>query len=460
MDPAARRTAARRSARNLVRALDALDEAVWVINSDHELLFLSEAAAVWLQATAEELVGRKCHVAVERKTRADEIAAALVPPLGLQPGGAVTAEVQPPEVAARTVRFTRLGQQGSNQLILAISGAREQPPADEGLQLAKDVRARLQQWRRQHAAVGLVAAAGASPQAVRLRQQMQLAAATRQHLSIIGPRGCGGEAVARRIHAALPPAALPQAASSDPLITVDTPLMDAELLEATLSPGAAHLGGDTQRTLTLVLRGVDESPLDVQQRLFEFATQHGTAVRLIGLLTGRPSQQQEPAVLAPALGLALSVLEVEIAPLASRPEDIALVAAALVDQRHAAGGTTAQRISREALDRLLLYPWPNNFEELEAAIRHAASACRGEVIEPADLPLAVRSFRLHPKKSARRVVETTLDDALQRFELEKIAEALDIAGGNRSEAALLLGISRGRLIRRLDGHGAAEELLP
>jgi DNA-binding NtrC family response regulator len=451
MDSATRRTIARRAARDLSRALEAIDDAVWVINSDHELIFISGPAADWLETTAEELIGRKCHVAAERTSPHDELVAALAPPLGLHPGCAIVAVVQPPGIEARTIRYAKLGQ-GTAQIILAVSGAVEPPADDDELELAKQVRERLNQWRRQNASLGLIAAAGTSSHAVRLRQQIALASATRQSLCIVGPRGSGGEVIARRIHAAM--AGLD--AKAEPIITVDTPLMDAELLEATLSPAAAHLNTDAHRTATLLLRSVDESPLDVQQRIIDFASQYGANIRLIGLLAARPFPPAQSQTLTAQMAIIFSVFEISIAPLAIRCEDVSVIAAALVDSRNAAGACVAERISRAAQDQLLLYPWPGNFDELEASIRHATSVCRSAVIQREDLPLAVRSFALNPPKHARAVVETTLDEAMKDFELEKIREALDVADGNRSEAARLLGISRGRLLRRLDEPTAKE----
>ncbi len=112
------------------------------------------------------------------------------------------------------------------------------------------------------------------------------------------------------------------------------------------------------------------------------------------------------------------------------------------------------------MDQLLIYPWPGNFEELDAAVRHAAATCRTAAIEPEHLPLAVRSFRLNPVRSKPVIVEGNLDEELRRFELKKIHEALDAAEGNRSEAARLLGISRARLIRRLDDPETPEQAQP
>lgn len=448
MDPAARRTVARRAARHLARALDGLDEAVWVIDAQYELIFLSAAAAAWLQSPAEELLGRRCHVAAEPASPHDQIAIALAPPLGLQSGTAVVTAVQPPGTTLRQVRYLQVGD-GPERLFLAMSGAAEQPPDAIEWEVAERLRKRVQHWRRQDAALGLIAAAGASAAALRLRQQVLLACATRQSVAIIGPPGSGGEAIARRIHAAASPAG----AEPEPAIVVDTPLMDAELLEATLSPAAVHLRGDPKRSVTLILRGVDESPLEVQQRILEFASQRSSVVRLMGLLATPASAQfmgpAESETLTPEMALALSVLEIHITPLASRSEDIPLIATALLEARHAAGNSVAERFSTAALDQLLIYPWPGNFEELDAAVRNAAAVCRGTTIEPEHLPLAVRSFRLNPVRSKPVIVETNLDEELRRYELAKIHEALDAADGNRSEAARLLGISRARLLRRL-----------
>src|SRR5690606_11819481 len=173
---------------------------------------------------------------------------------------------------------------------------------------------------------------------------------------------------------------------------------------------AAHLRGDPKRSVTLILRGVDESPLDVQQRILEFVSQRSAAVRLIGLLAAPASAQGEPVTLTAEMALTLSVLEIGIAPLASRTQDIPLIATALLDARHAAGDSGAERFGAAALDRLLLYPWPGNFEELNAAVRHAAAVCRGAAIEPEHLPLAIRSFRLSPARSKPVIVETSLDE--------------------------------------------------
>ena len=67
----------------------------------------------------------------------------------------------------------------------------------------------------------------------------------------------------------------------------------------------------------------------------------------------------------------LSSLSIVCHGLTDRVEDIPLIANAMLDMRHAAGEGTAERITRAALDALVIYPWPRDLDELDEAIRHA-----------------------------------------------------------------------------------------
>ncbi len=446
-DPPARPTAPRRSFRDLGRALEIGDSAVWLLGVRQEIVYLNGATAMWLGVTPDDLLGRRCHVAGEGDSVIDEIAKSLAPPPGMRPGEAVVVSVEPPGKTATAVRFLRIGD-GDATRFLAIADGRDDPAVGGGERFTAEIRERLTLWRQPLATRGVMAAAGASYGAACLRQRMQIASTTRYPFSIHGPRGCGGEVVARRIHQRSAGVTAKGTAECDPLIVVDTPLMDNELLDATLSPAASHLGDKPERTVTLLLRGLDESPLEIQDRVLSFVGNVSSRVRMIGLL-GVPIDQAQERLTA-RMRLAMGVLSLEMPPLSERPEDIPLIAAAILDHRHGLGKTVAERIDREALDRLVLYPWPDNYDELEATIRHASTVCRGSTIVADDLPLAVRSYRARAHRGVAAIPEETLDVAMQRFELERIRSALESAAGNRSEAARLLGISRGRLLRRLD----------
>ncbi len=437
----------RKAIRNVGRLFDSIGEAIWVVDSGHALTYINAEAGQWLGHDAADLAGRLCHASVDRSNPIGDSLAAIAPPLGLTNGSTVVVEVAAPGRDSRKVRFTMHGN-GDDAFVMAVTGSLPYVRRDDDVEASEVLRQRLESWRRQQATSGLIVAAGSSAHAVRIRNQIQLAASTRQSLAIVGPRGSGGESIARRIHSL----GMRGGETSDVIILVETPLMDAELLEATLSPAAAHLGRGTGAAVILVLRGLDESPHDVQDRIVDFAAGASGSVRLIGLLSDSPQLGLDCSAtpLSAKMALAMSVFDLRLPAIADRAEDIPLMATALVENRHAAGKCIAERLSRAALDRLLLYPWPENFEELDAAMRHACSVCRTSAIGPDDLPLSIRSFRSHGVSKPKPIVATNLDDAMRDFELRKIHQALQSADGNRSEAARLLGISRARLLRRLD----------
>lgn len=319
----------------------------------------------------------------------------------------------------------------------------------------------LSAWRRRRLDLGGPLTAGASPSAVRLRGQISIAATTRQPFAIVGPSGCGGEVIAHLIHARSSTGVTGGSgsgggANDGAFVVVDMPLMDAELLEATLSPAAAHLAGNPPGAVTLLLRGVDESPIEIQNGVIEFAARWGESLRLIGLFRSEVAVGLIAGKVSTAMGLAMNLLEIRIDPLASRTADLPMIATALVDRRHAAGEGLGERLGRAATDRLLDYPWPENFDELDAALRQAVAVSRSAVIGAEDLPLAIRTYR--PRANPpRAVIAEGLDESLRRFEFERISAAVETCGGNRSEAARRLGISRARLIRRLGETAAGRE---
>ena len=153
----------------------------------------------------------------------------------------------------------------------------------------------------------------------------------------------------------------------------------------------------------------------------------------------------------------ISSLTIVNPSLALRVEDIPLIATAMLDTRHAANEGPAERINRAALDALVIYPWPHNYEELEDAIRHSIRTATGSVIACEHLPLAIRSYQPGSISKRAKPTKLSLDDAIQRYELRLINETLETTDGNRAEAARQLGISRARLIRRLDDHSSGTQ---
>ena len=140
----------------------------------------------------------------------------------------------------------------------------------------------------------------------------------------------------------------------------------------------------------------------------------------------------------------LSALELVVPPLRERTEDIPLLADHFLEGLQEQGGP-ARRLSAEALELLTRYPFPGNVRELKHAVEQAAVFADGEVLQPNDFrALWARSQMLLASEESRGA-RASLEDVTP----EKLEEALKRTGGNRLEAARLLGISRSSLYRVL-----------
>jgi transcriptional regulator with PAS, ATPase and Fis domain len=139
----------------------------------------------------------------------------------------------------------------------------------------------------------------------------------------------------------------------------------------------------------------------------------------------------------------LRVIEIEIPPLRERTEDIIPLVRFFVQRLAEKTGQPDLHMDATCLDHLQRYPWPGNVRELENAIERAAVLCRNKIIFPEDLPDAVI------ESTVRRVTSDPLKKTLAEFEMDHIREVLRIVDGNKSRAALVLGISPATLWRKL-----------
>lgn len=137
----------------------------------------------------------------------------------------------------------------------------------------------------------------------------------------------------------------------------------------------------------------------------------------------------------------IRVARIHLPPLRARREDIALLVRTFLAEHRVTTGKDVADVSDAALQLLLIYSWPGNVRELRNALEFAVIRCSASVIQPADLPPEIQTASLHDHASA--------DDQSPQDERGLILAALELAGGNRKEAASLLGVSRATLYRRL-----------
>ena len=133
----------------------------------------------------------------------------------------------------------------------------------------------------------------------------------------------------------------------------------------------------------------------------------------------------------------LNTVEIRLPPLRDRRDDIPDLAAQFLAR---AGG--GKKLTPDAMQALLAHGWPGNVRELEHVIERALLLAQGDEIEVADLALRGRG-------DGPRLEEMTLEQ-VERYLIER---ALASQGGNVSEAARVLGLSRSALYRRLASLG-------
>jgi two-component system, NtrC family, response regulator AtoC len=142
----------------------------------------------------------------------------------------------------------------------------------------------------------------------------------------------------------------------------------------------------------------------------------------------------------------LNVVQIRVPPLRERKEDIPLLANAFLKEICERDGKAFRPLSPEAMEALLRYDWPGNVRELKGAIDSGVTLAIGNQITVRDLPLTVRgaSGGLATREVGNQGLVNIHDN-----ETRLIMRALDESGGNRTEAAKKLGISRRTLHRRL-----------
>ena len=160
----------------------------------------------------------------------------------------------------------------------------------------------------------------------------------------------------------------------------------------------------------------------------------------------------------------ISVLEIEVPPLRERREDIAVLAQYFLQQKNQARGEAIAGIAPETLRLLEQYDWPGNIRELENEVeRWNAILQKGDRVLPEHLsPRIVKKMEYGAPASD---APQSLRDAVDRLERQMILKTLQEAGGNKSEVARRLGLSRLGLQRKMErlkirysegGHAAAD----
>ena len=301
---------------------------------------------------------------------------------------------------------------------------------------------------------------GRSPAMVEVFETIKQVAPSRATVMIQGESGTGKELAAHAIHHLSPRA-------KRKFLAVHCASLTPELLASELfgHEKGAFTGAFERRIGrfeqakggTLFLDEIGEIDLTTQvkilrvlgERTFERVGGSETLtadVRLIAATNKDLSKLVAEGKFRDDLFFRLHVVPVTMPPLRDRKIDIPLLAESFLKDCALENGKPHRELSPESMQHILDYDWPGNVRELRTTIEHGVVMATGPKITPKDLPATLRAPR--PIPALERTVpgrEWNLHDT----ETSLILRALEECRGNRSEAAIKLGISRRTLHRRL-----------
>jgi DNA-binding NtrC family response regulator len=166
-------------------------------------------------------------------------------------------------------------------------------------------------------------------------------------------------------------------------------------------------------------------------------------VRVISATNANLQQEVESGRFREDLLFRLNTIEISLPPLRERREDVPVLATHFL-RRHATRYRKALAgFDPGAMQLLLGHTWPGNIRELDHAIERAVLLAQGDTVRAADFALRAGS------SAAQRLEDLPLED-VERLLIQK---ALGRYGGNVSQAAKALGLSRSALYRRIASHG-------
>jgi DNA-binding NtrC family response regulator len=294
-----------------------------------------------------------------------------------------------------------------------------------------------------------------------LYQVLEQAAPTPASMLILGESGTGKELVAQTIHQLSPRA-------SHPFVALNCAAIPDTLLESEIfGHEKGSFTGATDRRAgcfeladrgTLFLDEIAEMTPATQVKLLRVLQE-----RKFRRLGGRTEQEVDVRVLAatnidPAAAIRdgrlredlyyrLNVFTISLPPLRNRKEDLALLIQAFIEEFNARDNRDVKSVSPAAMKLLEHYDWPGNVRELRNVIERATILAKGDLIEPQHLPvLGVAASAAAAAHGVTIAPGMTVDEAEQKL----IMATLDSAGGNKTRAAEMLGISLKTLHNKLN----------
>jgi two-component system response regulator HydG len=306
---------------------------------------------------------------------------------------------------------------------------------------------------------------GRSGAMVELLETVALVAPSEATVLITGESGTGKELIASAIHMNSP-------RRDKPFIQLNCAAITETLLESELfgHERGAFTGADRRKEGrfrlahggSIFLDEISEMSVAMQAKLLRVLQEKKIQrvggeevlkvdVRVMAATNRELKAEIEAGRFREDLYYRLNVVTLSVPALTERREDIPLLAQHFLETFAEKNRKQIKGFTPQAMDRMVRYDWPGNVRELMNAIERSVILCRGEYISDLDFPLSVREAVAPEPESV--VEELPADLPLEEVEKVSILKTLESAGGNKSEAARRLGITRRTLHKKLKKYG-------
>lgn len=300
---------------------------------------------------------------------------------------------------------------------------------------------------------------GQSPAIRQMLDMLATIAPSEATVLLTGESGTGKELVAKMLH-------MHSERKNGPYVAVNCAALTETLLESELfgHEKGAFTGAERRREGrflaahkgTIFLDEVGEIPLSMQAKLLRAIQEKEIQrvggdqvikmdVRIVAATNRDLAREVENGNFRKDLYYRLNVVGLQLPALKERTEDIPLLGMHFLQKFAVKNHKTIKGFTPGAMDCLTKYDWPGNVRELENAIERAVVLLVGEYISERELPPGIMQNHSEAGMAGLKIANLTLE------EIEKliVAEIVKNAGGNKSEAARRLGITRKTLISKL-----------
>ncbi len=304
---------------------------------------------------------------------------------------------------------------------------------------------------------------GSSPPMLELLEMVGYVAPTEATVLIYGESGTGKELVAEALHEN-------SERRNKPFVKVNCAALAEGLLESELfgHEKGAFTGAEKRREGkfvqsdggTLFLDEIGETSQAMQVKLLRVLQEQELQrvggedtikvdVRIIAATNRNLEEEVSRNAFREDLYYRLNVVMLTVPPLRTRCSDIPQLVEHFARKFAEKNRRVLDRITAECMDLLTCYPWPGNVRELENAIERGIILMRGTELTEKSLPLSVQKH-MHKQPGDQPTVDDVEPGSLFFAEKQLILKTLNETGGNKSEAARRLGITRKTLLNKLN----------